>query len=76
MISEIDFECNIHCYEVDFVSAAVKECMIDNQNVLINYNISGDAEIEVKSKLEFINCWDESVPTTCCYQCLIPYELS
>ncbi len=38
-------------------------------------DIHGFSKMIAESSIEFLNCWDISVPTTCYYQFLMNYDL-
>ncbi len=70
------FECTNHCEGVDLVFGNAEDDMLHELKV-----IAGDKEIHVFSKMiaesliDFLNCWDITVPTTCCYQILMNSDL-
>ncbi len=71
LIATINFECTNHCDNVDLVAGNVRQNMIKDLEIIArDKDIGGFSKRISENSINFLNSWDISVPTTCCYQIL------
>ncbi len=61
---------------MDLVSGNVKDNLLHKLKVIAgDKDIHGFSKMLDESLIDFLNCWDITVPTTCCYQILMNSDL-
>ena len=76
LIATIDYECCNHCDMLDDVSQTEKDDMLSKLQVICQEKELESSLVNyAKNSMNFVSHWGVSIPTTCCYQFIIPEKL-
>ncbi len=74
LMATIDFDCTNHVDTVNEVNSAKAPIIEDFNSVISSEYVTGSHRDSVVNAKKFVECFDTSVPTTCCYQIVSSVE--